>query len=174
MSMISGLEGNPAVRGLQINYYFICRTKLWFFSHNIQMERESELVKLGRLLHEESYSREKKELIIDDLIAADFVKRKDCLEVHEVKKSNTMEEAHRFQLIYYLFYLKHVKGIENLKGFIDYPALKKRTEVSLNDEDVEELKNVIKDIDGIIRGPPPAPQRKPICRSCAYFELCWI
>jgi CRISPR-associated exonuclease Cas4 len=166
-------EDNLRVRGLQINYYFICKTKLWFFSHHISMERESELVKLGKLLHEESYTREKKELIIDDLIAADFVKRKGYLEVHEVKKTMTMEEAHRFQLLYYLFYLKNEKGIEKIRGFIDYPALKKRTEVSLSAEDEEELRRVIHEIDRIIRGPPPAPQRKPICRSCAYFELCW-
>ncbi|MDI6882212.1 MAG: CRISPR-associated protein Cas4 [Methanothermobacter sp.] len=171
--MITGTD-NLKVRGLQINYYFICKTKLWFFSHHIQMERESELVKLGRLLHEESYTREKKELIIDDIISADFVKRGGCLEVHEVKKSSTMEKAHIFQLLYYLFYLKHEKGIEKLRGFIDYPALKKRKEVSLEYEDEEELKRVIYDIDKIIMGSPPPPQRKQACKRCAYFELCWI
>ena len=28
------------INGTQINYYFICKTKLWLFSHNIQLEDE--------------------------------------------------------------------------------------------------------------------------------------
>ena len=40
--------------------------------------------------------------------------------IHEVKLTDKMESAHEFQLLYYLYYLKQ-KGIENLKGQIDYP-----------------------------------------------------
>ena len=35
-----------SVNGTQINYYFVCKTKLWLFSHNIQMEQESDNVSL--------------------------------------------------------------------------------------------------------------------------------
>ena len=47
------------INGTQINYYFICKTKLWLFSHNIQLEDEHENVKLGKFLHENSFKREK-------------------------------------------------------------------------------------------------------------------
>ena len=30
------------INGTQINYYFICKTKLWLFSHNIQLEHEGQ------------------------------------------------------------------------------------------------------------------------------------
>lgn len=40
------------------NYYQLCHTKLWLFSHNIQMEQESDIVALGKLTHEEHYSRD--------------------------------------------------------------------------------------------------------------------
>ncbi|MGI0081574.1 MAG: Dna2/Cas4 domain-containing protein, partial [Nitrososphaerales archaeon] len=43
--------------GSQINYYFICKRKLWLFSHNIELEQESDLVKLGALLHQNRYRR---------------------------------------------------------------------------------------------------------------------
>ncbi|WP_283168965.1 CRISPR-associated protein Cas4 [Methanothermobacter wolfeii] len=172
--LISEFEKNIKIRGLQINYYFVCKRKLWFFSHHIQMERESELVILGGLLHEESYNNEKKELIIDNLICADFIKKGKTLEVHEVKKSNKMETAHRFQLLYYMHYLKNKKGIQDIKGVIDYPKIKKRTEIILREEDEKELKRVMSEINSIIFGKVPKPVRKSICSKCAYFELCWI
>jgi len=45
--MISEAEKKLLVRGTQINYYFVCKTKLWLFSHHIQMEQESDVVELG-------------------------------------------------------------------------------------------------------------------------------
>ncbi|MEM3489504.1 MAG: Dna2/Cas4 domain-containing protein, partial [Nitrososphaerota archaeon] len=30
--------------GTQVNYYFVCKRKLWFFSHNIELESDSDLV----------------------------------------------------------------------------------------------------------------------------------
>jgi CRISPR/Cas system-associated exonuclease Cas4 (RecB family) len=37
--------------GTQVNYYFVCRRKLWLFSRNFEMEQSSDLVLLGKLLH---------------------------------------------------------------------------------------------------------------------------
>ena len=73
------------INGTQINYYFICKTKLWLFSHNIQLEDESENVKLGKILHEDSFKREK-DFLIDNLIYVDFIKLSDSVEIHEVKR----------------------------------------------------------------------------------------
>ena len=53
------------ITGVKVNYYCICKTKLWLFSHNIQMEKESEYVQMGKLIHESSYRREEKEVVID-------------------------------------------------------------------------------------------------------------
>lgn len=75
------------INGTQINYYFICKTKLWLFSHNIQLEHESANVKLGKILHEDSFKREK-DYLIDKLINVDFIKLTDSVEIHEVKKNS--------------------------------------------------------------------------------------
>ncbi len=40
--------------GTQINYYFLCRKKLWYFTKNIEMEHNSDAVYLGKLIHETS------------------------------------------------------------------------------------------------------------------------
>lgn len=171
--MISETKKKLLVRGTQINYYFICKTKLWLFSHHIQMENESDIVELGKLLHDDTYKREEKSLILDDLISVDFMRKGEVLEVHEVKKSNKMGEAHLFQLLYYLYYLKNEKGIENIKGFIDYPKLRKRKEVRLNRDSEKRLEEILKNIDIIVKGDLPWPRKGKICRTCAYFEFCW-
>ena len=57
----------PRITGTIINYLHVCPRKLWFFQNHIEMEHTSDLVSMGKLLHEESYSREKrKERPIDE------------------------------------------------------------------------------------------------------------
>ena len=49
------------ITGIMIYYYFICERKLWYFSNQINMEQNSELVQIGKLIDETTYQREKKE-----------------------------------------------------------------------------------------------------------------
>ncbi len=157
------------ITGVKVEYYYICHTKLWLFSHNITLERENELVEMGKLIHETSY-REHREVRIDD-IAIDFIRRGENIEVHEVKKSSKMEKAHRMQVIYYLYYLKK-RGIE-ARGVIDYPRARRRVEVELTPEDEREIEETLRDIERIVEGPAPPPRKKGICRKCAYYEFCF-
>lgn len=78
------------VTGLMIYYYFICQRKLWYFVNKIQMEQNSELVSMGKILDETSYQREKKSIMIDNTINIDFIK--DGARLHEVKKTKAIEE----------------------------------------------------------------------------------
>ncbi|MFR2533977.1 MAG: Dna2/Cas4 domain-containing protein [Clostridia bacterium] len=43
------------------------------FANEIQMEQNSELVSIGKILDETSYQREKKSIMIDDTINIDFI-----------------------------------------------------------------------------------------------------
>ena len=38
------------ITGVMIYYYFVCKRKLWYFCHEINMESENENVQLGKLL----------------------------------------------------------------------------------------------------------------------------
>ncbi len=163
---------NLKYTGTQINYYFICKRKLWYFSNYIQMEQDSELVELGKFLHETTYQREKKEVRIDNTIAIDFTGNDKI--IHEVKKSNKIEKAHIWQLKYYLYYLKQ-KGIPNITGELNYPKLKKTEKVSLTDNDAKELKKIFAGIHKIINQEhPPSPINKSFCKKCAYYEFCYV
>ena len=48
------------ISGIMIYYYFICQRKLWYFLNEINMEQNSELVSIGKIIDETTYSREKK------------------------------------------------------------------------------------------------------------------
>lgn len=160
------------INGTQINYYFICKTKLWLFSHNIQMEQESDNVKLGKTLHENSYKKEN-EVLIDNLINVDFIKNNNPIEIHEVKKTQSMKKSHEFQLLYYIYYLKKEKGLNNITGYLNYPENRKKIKIELTDEKEKELKDVLEDINIIINSNIPKPKKSRICRKCAYFEFCF-
>ena len=165
-------ETSPAFTGTQINYYFVCHRKLWLFSHGLSMEHNSDTVLMGKLIGEESYNREKKEIQIDNVISIDFVGRDRV--IHEVKKSDKVEQAHEFQLLYYLYYVKQ-KGIEDVRGEINYPKLRQKKEVLLTPEKEAALKQIFNKMSEIIRRQKPPDRLKPsFCRKCSYYELCWI
>jgi len=172
--MLADSEKQLRIIGTQINYYFICKTKLWLFSHHIQMEQESELVSLGKLLHKDTYKRDKKDQTIDNLISFDFVRKGDILEIHEVKKSKKMSKAHHYQLLYYLYYLKNEKGINDAIGIIDYPKIRRKETIKLNERNEKEIKNIMRRIGSILSEDVPAPQKVPACLKCAYYELCFV
>ncbi len=163
------LSGDLRFTGTQINYFFVCKRKLWLFSHDLEMEMESDLVLLGKLLHERGYKRKFKEISIGR-IKIDFLER-GC-EIHEVKRSRRIEKAHVFQLLYYLYYLKRL-GVK-AKGVLNYPLLKRRVEIELTAEKEREMEEVLTDIAGILsQDKPPSGIRKSYCGKCSYFELCW-
>ncbi|MCF7911359.1 MAG: CRISPR-associated protein Cas4 [Candidatus Cloacimonetes bacterium] len=159
------------ITGTQINYYFVCKRELWLFSHQINMEHTSELVELGKLIHEGSYQREKKEIQIGP-IKIDFIGNDGV--VHEVKKTPAVEEAHIWQLKYYLYYLQ-CQRIENVHGMINYPKLKQTVRIDLENGDIERIEEIINAIKEIIqREEVPGVKNARICQKCSYYDLCYI
>lgn len=136
------------------------------------MESENENVKIGKLIDETTYKNRKKHILIDNTINIDFITEHNLL--HEVKKSKKVEEAGIAQLKYYLYYLKK-RGVEGLKGKIDYPLLKQSVIVELNQYDEIEIEKIVKEIIKIVSlNLPPEYEKKKICKSCAYYDLCCI
>ncbi len=175
MWMNSDLEIELLIGGIKVSYYFICKSKLWLFSHFITQEKESELVLIGKILEEMFFKEIKsKNVLIDTKISIDFIKTKDKVVLHDIKKSSKFKEAHYYQMLYYLWYLKNIKGVEKLEGVINYPKEKKVIKVELTEEKEREIENILKKINEIISLPRPPPAvYKPYCRKCAYFEFCF-
>lgn len=159
------------ITGTTLNYYFVCHRKLWYFLNQIQMESNSSDVELGKLIDENSYAREKKNMMINETICVDFMGKYNIL--HEVKKSPSIEEAGEWQLKYYMYYLKQ-HGVEIAKGVIDYPKLRQKHEVFLTEDDKRKIEEIIQEIEGIKESKIPVVINSKICKKCAYYELCYI
>jgi len=162
----------PQITGTQFNYYIVCHRKLWYYSHNIHMEQDNDLVLQGRVIGQESYRRRQKEINIDDVIILDNFDRKRSI-VHEVKKSKSIQKAHIKQVQYYLYYLSK-RGIQ-AEAEIEYPLLKRKEHVVLSEADQLELEADLVDIQRIIGLPrPPDARKMKICYKCSYYDLCFV
>ena len=160
------------ITGIMIYYYFVCKRKLWYFKNEINMEQNSELVEMGKILDETSYERESKSILIDNTINIDFIKG-GCV-LHEVKKTKSIEEAEIWQVKYYMYYLQK-RGVKDIIAKIDFPLLKETKEIYLSDNDIKTLNTVIKDIEKIVSNEKiPNVLENKICKRCAYYDLCYV
>ncbi len=160
--------------GTHFNYYLICHRKLWLFATGISMESTSDLVYEGKLLHETSYPRrsEKYQEIELEGIKIDYYDPKTRV-VHEIKKSDKHEEAHEWQVKYYLYVLEQNR-VEGATGLLEYPRLHKTDEVLLTIPDRETIREMLVEIEKIIKE-EHCPERiqKSRCKNCSYFDFCW-
>lgn len=160
------------VTGMHIYYYIVCKRKLWYFLKECRPEDESELVKIGKIIDEQSYNKEEKHINIMNMVNIDFIK--DNI-ICETKKSKSIEEASIWQMKYYLYVLKNL-GADGFIGEIDYPKQKQKVSVTLNDDDIIKIQSYCKDIQDInsLSTPPQRLNKKSICKNCAYHDLCFI
>ena len=158
--------------GTQIHYYFLCHRKLWLFTNQIDMEQNSDTVAMGKFISESTYERENHEIKIDDIVL-DFYDKKNKV-IHEVKKSDKMEETHIWQVKYYISVLEE-KGIDGVTGEIDYPKLRQKVKVELTNSDRINLIGIKEDVLRIIQlKTPPDVINKPFCKNCSYYDLCYV
>lgn len=123
-------------------------------------------------IDENSYIRDNKHIMIDGIINIDFLRGNKVL--HEIKKSKSIEEAGIMQVKYYLYYLNK-KGLPDMTAKIDYPLLKQSISVELSEGDMTELEQIIHNIVEISdMDYAPSMDRLPICKKCAYYDLCFI
>ena len=162
------------VTGTIFNYFMVCRRKLWLFAHGITMEQESELVYEGKLIHENSYPERNPnyEEIELDGIKVDFYDARHHV-IHEIKKSDKLEAAGRWQLKYYL-YVFEMHGVKDIKGVLEFPKQRKTGNVTLTDEDRQKIKDMLADIEKACEEKACPPLlKKERCKQCSYYEFCY-
>ena len=158
------------ITGTTVNYYFICKRKCWLSYSKVSMEHNSELVKIGKALHEEKYKNELKiENISIDKITDEYIT--------EYKKSDADVEASKAQLIFYMITLKN-KGIER-KGQLIFHENKKQErkiiKIELSNELIRQYDKIEEDIHELLKmDMPPKFVMKPKCKKCSYYEYCCI
>ncbi|WP_291560595.1 MULTISPECIES: CRISPR-associated protein Cas4 [unclassified Clostridium] len=162
------------VNGTLINYYFHCKRQCWFHGNRINLEDNSEDVKIGKAIHEvKSESSTNSEIAIENIKIDKLTK--DYL--IEVKKSDADVEAAKWQLLLYLKILKE-KGIERTGKleFVEKNKSKNKTLiVNLTEENSRELDIIISKIELLLEEEvAPDIINKPKCKKCAYYEYCYI
>ncbi len=150
--------------------FLTCPREAWLEYHSIGSDQDQEYLTIGRLVHEMSYQRDRKEIFVDQLLKIDLFRGEL---VAEVKKSSRHLEAAKLQLAYYLYYLKHEKGLE-FEGILLFPKERKTERVKLTEELEKEVEKILNRMTPILMRDEPPPIRKTrYCKSCAFFEFCW-
>ena len=163
---------NLPIGGTLIWYYYICPRQVWLICHQITPDQEDTNILIGRLINQETYAREKKELVLGSSKMDLFREQGGQLIVGEVKKSSRYSQSARMQLSFYLRELNR-KGVKAV-GELRFPREKKKESIFLDKTTERELDLVEREISAIItkENPPPASRIR-YCRKCAYAEFCW-
>jgi len=162
------------ITGTHFNYFFVCKRKLWLFANGINMEHTSDLVFEGKLLHETSYPQrpERYEEMQIDGIIIDFYDARNKI-IHEIKKSDKIEEAHEWQVKYYIYVLEK-NGIKGVSGILEYPSLRQTNKIILTDADRAQIVLLESDICKIVDSNDcPVSIHSKICKKCSYFDFCY-
>lgn len=162
------------ITGTLIGLYWICKREMWLHANGVRMEHTSDLVTEGKLVHESSYPNRAaryEEVRVGGSVI-DFYDPREKV-IHEIKKSSSKENAHIWQVKYYILLFER-EGIENVKGVLEYPLLRETLQVNLEDRDRKELLELESEIREIIekeKCPPALSKSK--CTACSYYEFCY-
>ena len=162
------------INGTIINYYFHCKRQCYLHGNRLNMEDNSEQVKIGKALHEErAENKNNTEIAIDNIRLDKLTKEY----LTEVKKSDADAEAAKWQLLYYLKVLK-TKGVIR-KGKLEFAEKNKKDKkiiiIELTDEVEKELDKYIDEIEQLLNQDRiPECINKSTCKKCAYYEYCYI
>ena len=169
--MVNNTEIN--ITGTLIWYYYICKREVWLMSRAIESEQDNVAIEIGRLIHEESYKREKKEIHLENVVFDILSSKGDQLVIGEIKKSSRYKKSSQMQLAFYLKKMEDM-GVDAV-GELRFPEERKRETISLTPELREELEDTSRKIEQIVlQEKPPAPQKSKYCKSCAYRDFCWV
>lgn len=162
------------ITGTIVNYYIHCKRQCWLFAHKLNLEDDSEDVRIGRILHEiRSEGRSNAEIQIEgikvDKLTDEFVV--------ELKKSDADVAATTWQTMYYLYILRQ-KGLER-KGRLEFLERNKQTyktvEVELNEVSEQKLEGLLAEIETYLAQDKPLPAMySKKCERCAYYAYCFI
>lgn len=163
------------VNGTLINYYFHCKRQCWLHGNRVNLEDNSEDVKIGKAIHELKQEQSKDTEISIENIKIDKLSAEYLT---EVKKSDADINAATWQVLLYLKILKD-KGIYK-KGKLEFVEKNKNKNkntiyIELDDQKILELDKVINEIEVLLQQVEvPKVVKLPKCKKCAYYEYCFI
>lgn len=161
-----------SVTGTLIWYYYICKREVWLMAHHLVPDQDQENLQMGKIIGENSYPRDKKEIDLGNAKIDLIRTEKGELVVGEVKKSSRFIESASKQLLFYLLQLREM-GIQ-ARGELLFPEEREKLEILLDEAAEVEIKQAMQNIEVIVSlDRPPEVVKIKCCRKCAYSEFCW-
>jgi len=162
------MDTERPITGNLINAYYICHRKLWLFAHEISPSLENPYLEIGSLIGEETYKREKKEILFGN-IKIDLIKKEGGnIIVAEIKKSSKGINAAKMQLLFYLYKLKEREIVA--KGELLIPKERKKISIELDEAAEERLENDLINIKSILKSEVAlVPEKIPFCKKMLIF-----
>lgn len=163
------------ITGTIVNYYFHCKRQCYLFANRINLEDNSEDVRIGRVLHEIKAKDGKNTEIKYENMVLDKISSKY---IEEYKKSDSDTEAACMQLLFYLKNLKE-KGITK-EGKLIYEENNKKTTrkteiIKLDKQNLEKLNKCMEKIEELINQEEvPSVEKDKKCKRCAYYDYCYL
>lgn len=163
------------ITGTIVNYYFHCKRQCYLFANRINLEDNSEDVRIGRVLHEIKAKDGKNTEIKYENMVLDKISSKY---IEEYKKSDSDTEAACMQLLFYLKNLKE-KGITK-EGKLIYEEKNKKTTrkteiIKLDKQNLEKLNKCMEKIEELINQEEvPSVEKNQKCKRCAYYDYCYL
>lgn len=158
------------INGTILSYYFHCKRRCWLCFNRINLEDNSEDVRIGKILHE--LKEDKKSEILIDGIKIDKISKNFII---EYKKTDSDIKSAEMQLLLYLYILKS-KGIE-LSGKLEFleKGTSKNVIITLDEEKEKGLLTIIDEIEKfLISEQPPEMIETKKCKRCAYRDYCLL
>jgi len=168
------LNNNFKVAPSIFNAYEICHYQAWLMLRNLNADQENPFIKIGNLLDEITYKKEKRTIMLANFPAKIdmFYKENGNYFIAEIKKSSKSLDSAVWQLKYYLYILKK-SGID-FNGKLKIPKERKSFDIILNDDDIIKIEKTIIEIINLTKLElPPIKKRIRFCSSCGHNEFCW-
>lgn len=160
------------ITGSILQAYYICPRQAWLMSRQICGDQYDDFLVIGRLLSEETFKRDKKEVMIGNN-KIDIVRKKngEVILIESKKTSRALDSA-ELQLLFYMYFIKD--KIENLRGEIHVPKEKKIVEVNLDEHNMVLVENYLNKAEKeLAKEKPEKAEKIKYCRTCSYREFCW-
>ena len=162
------------ITGSMIQAYVICPRQSWLMSRQLIGDQRNDFIEIGRLLAEETYSRDKKEFLLPGIGKIDMIREDgNSITLIETKKSSRMIDAAKMQLLFYMYHFRKKTNREILAE-IRVPKEKKVIKLEITEESLSEIEQIIELLKNILEDDiPPEPKKKKYCKTCSFLEFCW-
>jgi len=159
------------INGLLFQHIQLCQTRAWLHYHRVDCAHLNRHMQLGLLLHETSYEGAGQSEFGYG-IAPDMIDWTH-LEVSEIKKSRSREDAAILQLQFYVAIM--IGATDQLwSGVLRYPRSRRVKQIVFDDQTKADLLAALERIKAVIGlSCPPPKELKSLCKHCSYRLLCW-